>query len=164
MQIVPIKSTGYVDKILPHLYLGDIEVAMDESLLRELHIQWILNLSNEDSYQTYESIEYKHIPIQDSKDVDISKYFDECNDFIEYARNRGENVLVHCMSGVSRSVTIIINYLMKEGFRLRDAYMYVKTIRTRQYTCPNIGFFKQLQRREENVSMTIRDYMDLKNI
>lgn len=55
---------------------------------------------------------YKRIPIEDSYDEDISRYFDESVEFINNSIEKGDSVLVHCREGRSRSVAIIIAYLM----------------------------------------------------
>ncbi|CAM5999855.1 unnamed protein product, partial [Sphagnum balticum] len=43
----------------------------------------------------------------------MSKYFKETYDFIDQARKE-TNILVHCMAGISRSVTIVIAYLLRK--------------------------------------------------
>ena len=44
--------------------------------------------------------------------------------------SKNGNLLVHCQMGKSRSVAIVIAYLMKYmDMKLNDAYMYVKRIR-----------------------------------
>ena len=55
----------------------------------------------------YSYINFKHININDD-------YFDECINFIKSAHNNNEIVYVHCAKGISRSVSIIIAFLMKE--------------------------------------------------
>jgi protein-tyrosine phosphatase len=56
---------------------------------------------------------YLYIPAEDHEDYELSKYFSQTYEFIENARKE-TNVLVHCMVGVSRSVTIVIAYLLKK--------------------------------------------------
>jgi len=86
-----------------------------------------------------------------------------CIDIIEESRKFGENILVHCMCGVSRSVTIILSYLIYTGKSLKDSLMFVKELRKNQYTQPNIGFFKQLLTFEKNKfdvnSITLNEYV-----
>lgn len=161
--IIPLKKEGCVDEILPHLYLGDIETAQDESILQKLDIKHIINLSNTENYQKWPGITYLDINVDDSRNVDLSTFFPICNKLIDRERNNRENILVHCVSGVSRSVTIILSYLMHKGMTLKGAFMYLNMIRKRQYTLPNIGFFKQLQKCEEKVSMTMSQYMSMRN-
>ena len=54
--------------------------------------------------------------------------------FIKECIERGENVLVHCAAGKSRSATVVIYYLMKRfGMSFDEAYRHVQDIR------PEIG-------------------------
>ena len=56
-------------------------------------------------------------------------------------------VLVHCMAGRSRSVTLVIAYLMKHArMRLADAFAVVKA--RRPIALPNVGFWQQLAAEE----------------
>ncbi len=167
MELVQVNKKAYVTQILPHLYLGDIETSQDEVLLRSLNISQIINLSNEPCYIKLDGIRYEDITIDDYKSTDISVYFDKCDEIISQSRKKGENILVHCVCGVSRSVSIILNYLMKEGYSLKDAFTYLKRIRTNQYVLPNIGFFKQLCKREIDLhkenTMRMSDYLSIRN-
>ena len=55
----------------------------------------------------------------------------------------GGKVLVHCYAGLSRSVTVIVAYLMQnERMLLDEALRFVK--HKRPYAQPNPGFLKQL--------------------
>lgn len=55
-------------------------------------------------------------------------------EFIDAARKRNENVLVHCQAGKSRSASVVIYYLMKRySISFEDAYCHVAKIR------PEIG-------------------------
>ena len=74
------------------------------------------------TYSQEQMPNYLYIPIDDKSSVDISQYFDRCSTFIHKSRAH-TNVLVHCKVGLSRSVTILIAYLMaKLGFTLTQAY------------------------------------------
>ena len=83
------------------------------------------------------------------KTENIMQYFDKINTIID--ENKHKKILVHCQNSVSRSVTIIIAYLMHTGKSLKDAINYVKSKRS-QYTKPNIGFFKQLIAYEKQIN------------
>jgi hypothetical protein len=56
------------------------------------------------------------------------------------------NVLIHCFAGKSRSVTILLSYLLRLGWSLTDAYEHVK--RCRPALGPNPGFMAQLRELE----------------
>ncbi len=70
-----------------------------------------------------------YIPAVDHEAFDISYYFDQSNNFIEEERKR-TNVLVHCMAGVSRSVALVIAYLIRHSnMSYDDAFAFVKSRR-----------------------------------
>ena len=59
------------------------------------------------------------------------------------ARAKKSGVLVHCLAGVSRSVTVTVAYLMSSmSLSLNDAYDYVK--RCKPNISPNFNFMGQL--------------------
>lgn len=63
--------------------------------------------------------------------------------FSEEARSSDKGVLVHCLAGVSRSVTITIAYLMhKCNLTLNDAFNLVRSRKTN--VAPNFHFMEQL--------------------
>lgn len=64
--------------------------------------------------------------------------------FMNNVIESGQSILVHCMAGISRSVSMIIYYFMKKkGVRYEDAYNYIYQRRSIAY--PNHCFRKQLQ-------------------
>ena len=165
MSIIRIKNDGYMTKILDHLYLGDIESSQNKSLLINNDIQFIINISNDNNYIKYNdlSIQYYDIKIDDNTSVTISDYFEQCINIIDNCRLNNKNILVHCMNGVSRSVCVIFSYLIHVNYKLYDALRYVKELRNKQYTQPNIGFFKQLMVFEKKYfnenSITLNQYV-----
>lgn len=70
---------------------------------------------------------------------------DSINLFLFYVKvsQEGGNILVHCVAGVSRSVSLCLAYLLKyHKMSLKEAYEYVE--RRRPCIKPNNSFFKQL--------------------
>lgn len=129
-----------------NVYLGDVESAQSVELLTKHHIKIIINISNS-RYKEYADIEYHHIDIEDDKDVSIYPYFDFVNRLIR--ENNEKNILIHCMNSVSRSVTLVLQYLMQKR-SLKDSYLYLISKRE-QYTRPNRGFLKQLFDKEKEL-------------
>jgi len=88
--------------------------------------------------------------VVDKEDTNLEMYFDECVDFIDEAKRQGGSVLVHCFVGKSRSVTIVVAYLMKKhGMTLAQALQHVKS--KRPVASPNAGFIRQLQDLEKSM-------------
>lgn len=96
------------------------------------------------------SIHCKCINIADNSEQILAKFFDEAHQFIDEARRKKCNVLVHCLAGISRSPTIAIAYLMRvNSLRLQDAYNLVKQCRPQ--IDPNLSFVGQLMIYEKSL-------------
>ncbi|PQQ06371.1 dual specificity protein phosphatase 1 isoform X1 [Prunus yedoensis var. nudiflora] len=108
------------------LFLGSIGAANNKEELKNLNITHILTV------------------VADRVSTDLKQHFDECIDYIDEAKRSGGGVLVHCFVGRSRSVTIVVAYLMKKhGMNLSQALEHVKS--RRPQAAPNSGFISQLQ-------------------
>ncbi|CAG4936815.1 unnamed protein product [Colias eurytheme] len=91
-----------------------------------------------------------YVPLLDTPNSDMHPYMESVADLIHEVVARNEEVLVHCVAGVSRSVTLCLAYLVKwHKMTLRDAYHHMK--RRRPQIRPNTGFFKQLIKYEERL-------------
>lgn len=79
----------------------------------------------------------------DTPDQNLSQYFSVCNDFIHAARLRDGHVLIHCLAGMSRSVTVAVAYIMSvTQLSWKEALKVVRT--GRAVANPNLGFQTQL--------------------
>lgn len=132
-------------KIISQLYLGNIHHAKDISLLQELQIKNVLSVTN--SHETkglpkfhLYNIQNRHYEKCDNPTEDLLTIFIDCIQFINQAINvRHENILIHCHMGVSRSVTIVIAYLLsKWHLSIQDTLLFVRT--KRPLCNPNEGF------------------------
>lgn len=86
-----------------------------------------------------DKFKYKVIKITDSAIEKLSDYFLECFAFIDEARDENGVVLVHCYQGVSRSVSVVIAYLMLcNDITFGEAYAQVRA--KRAVAAPNNGF------------------------
>ena len=64
-------------------------------------------------------------------------------------------VVVHCYDGISRSATIVIEYLMKmNNMNYLNPFKYVK--QKRNIIEPNIGFIQQLKLYEKNEFIVVK--------
>lgn len=169
MELIPLNNLGYITQISNYLFLSDIECSQNLSTLTQNNIKHIINLSNAEKYQKFDTVKYFDINIDDDTNSNISIYFDKCIEIINNCVNNYENILIHCVCGVSRSVTIVIAYLISNSLTLNEALIHVKKLRNNQYTQPNIGFFKQLLHFEKKYfkknSLTLCEYVKIiKNI
>lgn len=132
-------------QILPHLYLGCRKVATCLPGLRQSDVTHVLNVTSSipNQFQDLEGFVYKQIAVEDKLDVDMMQHLSGAFQFIEEARECGHRVLVHCHAGMSRSVTIILAYLMKYySHTLESALEYVK--QRKPDVSPNFSFMGQL--------------------
>lgn len=132
-------------QILPHLYLGCRKVATCLPGLRQCGVTHILNVTSSipNEFQDLEGFVYKQIAVEDNLDVDMQQHLSGAFQFIEEARECGHKVLVHCHAGKSRSVTIVLAYLMKfYAYTLDSAVEYVE--RRKSDISPNLSFMGQL--------------------
>eukprot|EP01040_Poterioochromonas_malhamensis_P014900 gene14900-16583_t len=140
MEVVALEKLSTFEHIIDNLYLGDAESAISHHI-HENTIQIIVNVSNT-RYEYFEGIVYD---IDDDSSTNIHQYFEIFVSLIQ--DNSTRNILVHCQNSVSRSVTLVLAYLIRGGKTLLEAFEYLKAKRT-QYTCPNRGFIKQLSQYE----------------
>ncbi|KAJ3179287.1 hypothetical protein HK101_010037 [Irineochytrium annulatum] len=139
-----------VSKITEYLMLGSdiIPTARDATAqLKRIGVTHVLNMAKEvqDASSVMdgrEGVTGKWIGIQDSAEQDAGDAIKDSIDFIDNI------ILVHCRAGKSRSVTVVIAYLMmREDMTLRKAYELVRSVR--HGAAPNIGFMMTLMRIEK---------------
>ncbi|KAJ0092529.1 hypothetical protein Patl1_25450 [Pistacia atlantica] len=132
------------------LFLGSFLDANKKDALKSSNVTHILTVADLGEPPFPDEFLYKTIEVMDRDDTNLMLYFDECFNFIDEAKRLGGGVLVHCLMGISRSVTIVVAYLMKKhGMRLSQALEHVKS--KRQQADPNYGFMSQLQQFEQNL-------------
>ena len=116
-------------EIVPGLYLSGLEEVMCECERHTAGITHILNVAAEIEADRAPEYVYKHVGIgDDDGSDDISDILGECVDWVERALSGepGNRVMVHCWSGVSRSVCVVLAYLVhRRGYTLGDAYAMV---------------------------------------
>uniref|UniRef100_T1IQY8 protein-serine/threonine phosphatase n=1 Tax=Strigamia maritima TaxID=126957 RepID=T1IQY8_STRMM len=131
-----------IAQLTDHLYLSGAR-AVQFSRIAERGITCIVNVTIELPNLPIPHVDYLKIPVDDTPYSNLYSYFDVAADKIAEVRKKGGKTLVHCIAGVSRSVSLCLAYLMKyEGMSLRKAYFHVKA--RRPIAHPNHGFFKQL--------------------
>lgn len=90
------------------------------------------------------------VPLLDQPHADMFPFMERIADLIHEVISNGNVVLVHCVAGVSRSVTLCLAYLIKwQKMTLHNAYHHLK--QRRSQIRPNTGFFKQLIKYEERL-------------
>lgn len=166
-------SSSWATQILPNLYLGSFDDAINVSALKNNNIKFVLNISNdcETPKKEYETlnISYLQISLRDHSDENIKQYFYETSKIIFEQLQSGYSVLVHCKMGVSRSATIVIAYLMTFGFNYKcpekkpykECFSLVK--QKRNIVCPNLGFCLALVEFNQEIGFEQQDFFSSEN-
>ncbi|XP_017265143.1 dual specificity protein phosphatase 7 [Kryptolebias marmoratus] len=142
---VPGNQPDFPVQILPYLYLGCAKDSANLDVLGQHNITYILNVTPNlpNMFEHDGHFRYKQIPISDHWSQNLSQFFPEAISFIDEARSKRCGILVHCLAGISRSVTVTVAYLMQKlNLSLNDAYDFVK--RKKSNISPNFNFMGQL--------------------
>jgi hypothetical protein len=138
------------------IFLGNEDNAKNLELLQSYAITHVISLTNS-VYHT-DKFSYYPINIDDSPLGNIYQYFEPCVEFINdaLAAPEGQNVLVHCAAGVSRSASIVIAYLMSAQ-RVDYETALGKVKADRHFICPNEGFVLQLRQWQMALGIPFRE-------
>jgi len=131
-----------IDFITDNIYIGDVLFSLDKDELKKYNITHILVCAI-DLQECYPNdFTYKTIPLYDSEYTNISKYFEESNEFIKSSKDG--KVFVHCGAGMSRSVSMVLAFLIGvKGMGYGEALELVRS--KRKISRPNQGFEKYLR-------------------
>ena len=127
--------------ICDNIFLGDANSAKNETYLKENNVSAVVNCAN-GILSNYNEIKFIELDLYDSSSEPLFPKLNVAYMFIkEYPEN---NILVHCLQGKSRSVSVVIFYLMKEkGW---DYDTCIKFIQERRPNAnPNSGYVSQLK-------------------
>lgn len=132
------------NKIENGLILGSDVPIKDLNCMEMLEISHIISVIEEPVAEQYRfgHINYIHVEAGDFPDEDLLSSFEYCFKIIANAQKNDENVYVHCGSGVSRSATIVIAFIMKKyKISFLDA---IRRVSKKRKVFPNEGFTEQL--------------------
>ncbi|XP_055854678.1 protein phosphatase Slingshot isoform X5 [Episyrphus balteatus] len=132
-----------MNKVLPGLYVGNYRDSKDPQQLEKFQITHIIAI-HDSPRRLLPNKHYLCVMAADTPDQNLAQYFSICNDFIHAARLRDGNVLIHCLAGMSRSVTVTVAYIMSAtNLNWKEALKVVRA--GRAVANPNLGFQTQLQ-------------------
>ena len=131
------------------LYLGDFFTSINYQVLIDYNITHILVCGEELSCRYPEEFTYKKLSIQDTPTTSIKEHFEDVYKFINNGMKRG-SVLVHCAQAKSRSVSMVISYIMKKN-RIRFSKAFEILKKHHPQAEPNSGFKQQLIQYEREI-------------
>ena len=143
-------DTFEATKIIDNLWVGDIRSPCNRDSLKENNIEMIVSaVYGATAYHPFH-FTYEKANLRDTEDENI---LDEIARLLPEIRQQvvqGKGVLVHCMQGASRSVTIVAAYLIKyHNMSSDEALVFMKE--KRSCVNPNQGYRDQLKLFEQIV-------------
>ena len=142
------ETDGIPAQILPGLLLGSIGAAFNRKSLLEHKVTHILCCCDGVEAPYPKFFTYKSLELPDKRSEDITQYFEDTATYIHDVVSQGKEVLVHCRAGKSRSVAIVMSYLMKyQNLTVDEALGLIR--KTRENVLPNSGFMTQLREYEK---------------
>lgn len=145
----------WATSILPNLWLGSYDDAVNIEKLKTNGVKYVLNISEECPVPVKDyvsnKITFHQIKIKDHSDADIKSHFEKTCEIIKNCLENNHGILVHCRMGISRSASIVIAFLMNFGFSIekpekkcyKDCFDFVK--KKRHNISPNFGFCLMLR-------------------
>jgi protein-tyrosine phosphatase len=115
----------------PCLFLGDECAARNQEWLQGACIKLVINMaSNISDYPLPPGVEYRKFPMHDGALAKVDHFYTEMEPLLLEYLGRGDNVLVHCQHGRSRSASMVLMYAMKHhGRTLKQAYHELMDVR-----------------------------------
>nr|XP_046264210.1 dual specificity protein phosphatase 22-B [Scatophagus argus] len=149
-----------INKVLPDLYLGNFKDARDREQLARNNITHILSI-HDSAAPILQEMTYLCISAADLPTQNLTQHFKQSITFMHESRLKGEGCLVHCLAGVSRSVTLVVAYIMTvTRLGWQEALAAVKVVRP--CAGPNLGFQRQLQEFEATQADQFRQWLQMK--
>lgn len=148
----PTHHTRGVTEIIPRLYISDLSFAENPACLSSHRITHILSALPDAIYIPPATLLHPHPPparlqirVDDFPFAELAAHLPQTTAWISDALSRDPNarVLVHCVEGISRSVSVVAAYLMAQfGWTPTEAVKFIKN--KRRVAEPNFGFVQQL--------------------
>ena len=179
-----LNATTEITQVVPYLFIGSWDNAVDLDLLKQKNIRHVLNVTELKKkpdtlkHMTSRGINHNHCSIENVPDANLRAILNPTYTFIKHAIDQRQNVMVHCHQGLSTSVAVVAYYILKNFYAQRQSAknmltLVLKKIREKRgYIDVNFGFLEQLEDAEaelshrpvvDNESLSIRRNKELKN-
>eukprot|EP00928_Gymnodinium_smaydae_P067027 TRINITY_DN49968_c0_g1_i1.p1 TRINITY_DN49968_c0_g1~~TRINITY_DN49968_c0_g1_i1.p1 ORF type:complete len:220 (+),score=14.06 TRINITY_DN49968_c0_g1_i1:34-660(+) len=128
------------------LYLGPLPAAQNADYLASIECSHLVTVMY-DPPEAANGLHRHHVKILDSNDAHMTPHVAAAVLQMDRWLASGTNVLVHCSSGISRSATLVLAYLIvAQHWSLKRAYEHTRN--ARQCIQPGNVFFNDLQELE----------------
>jgi hypothetical protein len=120
---INLSDTDDFNLVYPNIYIGNYSTSTNYDLLKTLGITHIISAIPTFNPPFEDKFKYLHIEAYDDESQDITQYFEISNEFISECLSQGGKLLIHCMGGRSRSITLFLSfliYIMQERFHKKS--------------------------------------------
>ncbi len=134
-----------ISRITEHIYVGNLSTSTNKELLKINEIKNIICIMSQPAIYFNNEFNYLYIPAYNIPDFNLSFSFPISNTFINTAIQKNEKIFIHCIGGTSRSIALVLSYLM---WKFPDNSLeehLINIISKRESANPNIGFLEQLR-------------------
>ena len=147
------KDEDYNEILKDFLYISGYKTASTSTDLQNMKITNIINCSGDLCENLcFSGINYLTLNIRDNVSENIECLFFKCINYINEAKEKNGRVLIHCYKGVSRSVSVLISYLIfLNKWTYDEAFDFVQS--KRSIANPNIGFYLQLKTFHKRITL-----------
>lgn len=130
-------------QILDNLFIGSKLSALNEENLLDIGIKNVVIAGKHiNKFKNTKKINFIELLIDDSLEQDLTESINNSNIFIN--QHHDSKILIYCNSGISRSASILIGYLIKQfNWSYETAFSFVKSKYSKAH--PNSNFINQLK-------------------
>ncbi|KAI8065126.1 hypothetical protein BC940DRAFT_335022 [Gongronella butleri] len=144
---------AFPSRILPFLYLGNLNHATNPAMLKALGITYVVSVGEDASLDAQQFRLLYLDNLYDDGIDSVKSQYDRTMAFINEAYASGAKCLIHCRVGVSRSAAVTIAYVMQHfHISLVDAYIFVRARRLNVIIQPNLKFMYELLQLEQQLT------------
>ena len=138
--------------IIDNIFVGNARNAASYSILKENDIKMIINVTEDIPIFYPDIYTYHQIKIEDNNKDSIKTFLEKSYlEIKKFQEKSDKNILIHCFMGASRSVSILIYYILKEKIK--------------QGEDPNIDeVIKFIKEKRSIINPTIKLINDIKEI
>lgn len=101
-----------IHMVFPNLYISNYSTTTNKDFLKSLGINTIITALPTFNPPYPELFNYTHVPLYDDTTENISHHFNDVISILEDKIKNNDKVLIHCMVGRSRSVTLGLAFLI----------------------------------------------------
>lgn len=142
---INLDDTEDISKISDSIFISNISTTTNRPLLKSHGITHILSVVSTMTPLYPDDFTYKHVVAYDNSEFQLAPEFTNCARYIQSVISGGGKILVHCVKGASRSVSIVMAYLIYVNYNNMEVLALLKTIQAvRPIAHPNLGFMNQL--------------------